>query len=56
MAPTRGPDPACNSTHSKHDPAVTVDDEDLLCRLAEAEWTIGSADREDRAKPGKQWR
>ena len=56
MGPTRGLDPASKSTVSKHGTAVTLDDEDLLCRLAEAEWTIGSADREDRGKPGKQWR
>ena len=56
VEPTKGLDPAYKSTLSKYDPAVTVDDEELLCWLAEAEWTIGSADREDWAKPGKQWR
>jgi len=31
------------------------DDEEFLCWLAEAGWKIGSADKEDWAKPGKQW-
>jgi hypothetical protein len=32
------------------------DDEEFLCWMAEATWKIGSADMEDWAKPGKQWK
>jgi hypothetical protein len=32
------------------------DDEEALCWFAEATWKIGSADKEDWAKPGKQWK
>lgn len=32
------------------------DDEEALCWFAEATWQIGKADKEDWAKPGKQWK
>lgn len=32
------------------------DDEEVLCWFAEAVWKIGKADKEDWAKPGKQWK
>jgi len=32
------------------------DDEEVLCWFAEATWKIGKADKEDWAKPGKQWK
>jgi hypothetical protein len=32
------------------------DDEEALCWFAEAGWKIGKADKEDWAKPGKQWK
>ena len=32
------------------------DDEEALCWFAEAKWKVGSADKEDWAKPGKQWK
>jgi hypothetical protein len=31
-------------------------DEELLCWMAETEWKIGSANTQDWAKPGKQWK
>jgi hypothetical protein len=31
-------------------------DEELLCWMAETTWKIRSADSQDWAKPGKQWR
>jgi hypothetical protein len=38
------------------DPSHTYDDEEILCWAAEATWPIGKADKEDWAKPGKQWK
>ncbi len=32
------------------------DDEEALCWFAEAKWIVGSADKQDWAKPGKQWK
>jgi len=32
------------------------DDEEALCWFAEAAWKVGKADKEDWAKPGKQWK
>jgi len=32
------------------------DDEEALCWFAETTWKIGKADKEDWAKPGKQWK
>jgi hypothetical protein len=32
------------------------DDEEVLCWFAEAAWKIGKADKEDWARPGKQWK
>lgn len=32
------------------------DDEELLCWMAETGWSVGSANSEDWANPGKQWR
>jgi len=31
------------------------DDEEFLAWMAETSWNAGSADKEDWAKPGKQW-
>jgi hypothetical protein len=35
--------------------AVVVDEE-AICWKAEAAWPVGSADSEDWARPGKQWK
>ena len=39
----------------KHTLGAGVDDEELICWKAEASWKVGSADKEDWGKPGKQW-
>ncbi len=46
-------DPANKYTH---DPNRKSDDEEVLCWIAEATWQVGKADKEDWAKPGKQWK
>jgi hypothetical protein len=55
VEPTKGLNPNNKSTLSQYNSAVTLDDEELLCWIAESEWKIGDANKEDWAKPGKQW-
>lgn len=49
--PAYGMDP-----HKKETLGAGVSDEELICWKEEAAWVPGSADREDWAKPGKQWK
>lgn len=49
-------DPNTKYTLRQHDASINVDDEEWLAWIAESTWTKGSADKEDWAKPGKQWK
>jgi len=49
-------DPNTKYTLRQYDPNIDLDDEEYLTWLEEAKWVIGSANNEDWAKPGKQWR
>lgn len=49
--PGYGMDPTKKSTLG-----AGVDDEEAICWKAEAAWPVGSADKEDWAYPGKQWK
>jgi hypothetical protein len=51
LEPGFGLDPTKKSTFG-----VADDDEEILTWKAEGEWSIGGADLEDWAKPGKQWK
>lgn len=49
--PSLGFDPTKYMTY----PQTNEDDEEIHARLKESDWPVGSADKEDWAKPGKQW-